>query len=60
MVLTFKGGLHVHDGKELTKHVPVRVAPVPELLTVPLTQHIGAPVKPLVRASTRSDSAKPL
>jgi len=60
MALTFQGGLHVHDGKELTKHVPVRVAPVPELLSVPLTQHIGAPVKPLVKKKTEVRLGEPL
>ncbi|MEN8151694.1 MAG: electron transport complex subunit RsxC [Planctomycetota bacterium] len=60
MALTFQGGLHVHDGKELTKNVPVRVAPVPELLTVPLTQHIGAPVKPLVKKKAEVRLGEPL
>jgi len=49
MVLTFKGGLHVHDGKELTKDKPVRIAPVPERLVVPLSQHIGAPCEAIVK-----------
>lgn len=43
MVVTFQGGMHVHDGKELTKDKEVRTAPVPELLIIPLSQHIGAP-----------------
>jgi len=60
MVLTFQGGLHVHDGKELTKDIPVRVAPVPELLTIPLTQHIGAPVKPLVKKKSEVRLGEPL
>jgi electron transport complex protein RnfC len=49
MVLTFKGGLHVHDGKELTKDCAVKPAPVPELLVVPLSQHIGAPCEAIVK-----------
>jgi electron transport complex protein RnfC len=48
MALTFKGGMHVHDGKELTKDLPVRTAPVPELVAVPVSQHIGAPCEPAV------------
>ncbi|MHC4860756.1 MAG: electron transport complex subunit RsxC, partial [Planctomycetota bacterium] len=49
MVLTFKGGLHVHDGKELTKDCAVKPAPIPELLVVPLSQHIGAPCEAIVK-----------
>ncbi len=49
MVLTFKGGFHVHDGKELTKDKPVRTAPVPELVVIPLSQHIGAPCAACVK-----------
>lgn len=60
MVLTFQGGLHVHDGKELTKDIATRVAPVPELLTVPLSQHIGAPISPLVKKKAEVRLGEPL
>lgn len=46
---TFKGGVHPYDGKELTKNIPVEtVAPHGDMI-FPLSQHIGAPAKPLVK-----------
>ena len=45
---TFKGGVHPYDGKELSKDKPVReILPKGELV-YPLSQHIGAPAKPVV------------
>lgn len=46
--LTFSGGIHPAGNKEATEKKPlVELAP-PELLYFPLSQHIGAPVKPIV------------
>ena len=46
--LTFKGGIHPYDGKELTKDKPIRnVLPKGDLV-YPMQQHIGAPAKPVV------------
>lgn len=45
----FHGGIHVPDEKELSTGRPVTEAPLPSILTIPLSQHIGAPAKPLVR-----------
>ncbi len=45
---TFKGGVHPYDGKELSKAKPIKeVLPKGELV-FPLSQHIGAPAKPIV------------
>ena len=45
---TFKGGVHPYEGKELSKDSPIReVLPVGELV-YPLSQHNGAPAKPVV------------
>ncbi len=44
----FRGGVHPHDYKEFSKDSKIEVADVPELLTVSLQQHIGAPAKPCV------------
>lgn len=45
---TFSGGLHVYDGKELSKDKPiVKLEPQGELV-FPMQQHIGAPAKPVV------------
>ena len=47
--LTFRGGVHPYDGKELSKEKPITdYAPGKELV-YPLSQHIGAPAKPVVK-----------
>ena len=46
--LTFMGGIHTFDGKDLSKDQPlVTLLPKGDLV-FPLSQHIGAPAKPLV------------
>lgn len=46
--LTFSGGIHPYDGKEMSKDIPIKaVYPVSDLV-FPLSQHIGAPAKPVV------------
>lgn len=45
---TFRGGIHMYDGKDLSKDKPTTVL-VPKSDTVyPMSQHIGAPAKPVV------------
>lgn len=45
---TFKGGIHPYEGKELAEDAPIKeVLPKGELV-FPLSQHIGAPAKPVV------------
>ena len=45
---TFKGGVHPFEGKDLSKSKPVKdLLPKGELV-FPVSQHIGAPAKPLV------------
>ena len=47
--LTFTGGIHPYDGKDLSKDKPIRdVLPKGELV-YPLSQHIGAPAAPVVK-----------
>jgi len=46
---TFKGGIHPSYNKEWTKDKELVVAPVPKLVRIPLSQHIGAPSKPIVK-----------
>ena len=47
--LTFAGGIHPYDGKELSKDKPIReVFPKGDLI-YPLSQHIGAPAQPIVK-----------
>ncbi len=47
-LLTFKGGVHPPEHKELSNKVPIRDASVPKQVVIPLQQHIGAPTKCLV------------
>lgn len=50
---TFKGGVHPYDGKELSKEAPItRLSPKGELVYL-MSQHIGAPAKPVVKAGDR-------
>lgn len=52
-VSTFKGGTHPYDGKELAMNQPiVELWPEGELV-YPLSQHIGAPAKALVKKGDR-------
>ena len=51
--LTFKGGVHPYEGKELSKDKPiVRFMPKGDMV-FPLSQHIGAPAKPVVAKGDR-------
>lgn len=47
--LTFKGGVHPYDGKELTKNSPVESYLPRGEMVYPLSQHIGAPASPVVQ-----------
>lgn len=47
---TFKGGVHPYDGKELSKDQPITEYLPKGDLVYPLSQHIGAPAKPVVAA----------
>ena len=48
-LLTFKGGVHPYDGKELSKDRPITPCPPKGDLIYPLSQHIGAPALPVVK-----------
>lgn len=45
---TFKGGIHPYEGKELSENKPVQVLMPKGDLVYPMSQHIGAPARPLV------------
>lgn len=48
-LLTFHGGVHPYDGKDLSKDKAIEpVTPVRDLV-YPLSQHIGAPATPVVK-----------
>ena len=52
-LLTFKGGIHPNDGKQLAKDKPIVSVFPKEELVYPLSQHIGAPAKPMVNVGDR-------
>ena len=54
-LLTFKGGVHPYDGKELSKSKPIKVYEPSGDLTYLMSQHIGAPAKPLVKPGDTTD-----
>src|SRR5512145_1996623 len=45
---TFEGGVHPSGNKELSAHKPTVTAALPKRAVIPLSQHIGAPCKPVV------------
>ena len=49
MAFSFFGGVHPKGNKEFAEHKAVQEFPEPDLLVVPMSQHIGAPCKPLVK-----------
>ena len=49
----FKGGVHPAYHKELSCAAPVRDLPLPGLLAVSMSQHLGAPAKCLVKPGDR-------
>lgn len=50
---TFKGGIHPYEGKELTMDCEIKeYLPVGEIV-IPLSQHIGAPAKAIVKKGDR-------
>jgi electron transport complex protein RnfC len=44
----FKGGIHPPDKKELSANKPIQISKPPQRVVIPLSQHLGAPCKPIV------------
>ncbi|MBO5387831.1 MAG: RnfABCDGE type electron transport complex subunit C, partial [Lachnospiraceae bacterium] len=53
MKFTFKGGIHPYEGKELTEDKDVKEYLPKGDMVYPLSQHIGAPAKPVVKKGDR-------
>lgn len=49
MVRTFRGGFHPHDHKELTAAKEIVSLAAPNIVMIPMSQHIGAPCAPVVQ-----------
>ena len=50
---TFFGGIHPPEGKDLTKDKPIKTILPGSELVYPVSQHIGAPAKPVVQPGDR-------
>ena len=49
MAFSFFGGIHPNENKWYACDKPVQSFPEPDILVIPMSQHIGAPCKPLVK-----------
>ncbi len=56
MITTFRKGVHPKSNKHRTCRLPIASPPLPDMVVVPLVQHIGAPAKPL---KSRGDAVSP-
>lgn len=49
MAFSFFGGIHPKENKHYAEGSRIQAFPEPEILVIPLSQHIGAPCQPLVK-----------
>ena len=49
MAFSFFGGVHPNENKGYARDKETQVFPEPDVLVIPMSQHIGAPCKPLVK-----------
>ena len=49
MAFSIFGGVHPNENKRYAEDQRVQAFPEPDLLVIPMSQHIGAPCKPLVK-----------
>jgi len=50
---TFKHGIHPEEFKEYTRDLPIERMPCPDELVLPLSQHLGAPSRPVAKPGDR-------
>ena len=43
------GGIHPSDNKKWSNAKPIEVMELPDIVNIPLAQHIGAPAAPIVK-----------
>ena len=53
MAFSFFGGIHPKDNKLYASERQVQEFPEPDILVIPMSQHIGAPCLPLVKKGDR-------
>ena len=49
MAFSFFGGVHPKENKHYSEEKKIQEFPAPDILVIPMSQHIGAPCKPLVK-----------
>ena len=49
MAFSFFGGVHPNENKWYARDKEIQLFPEPDVLVIPMQQHIGAPCKPLVK-----------
>jgi len=49
MAFSFFGGVHPAENKSYARDAEIQFFPEPDILVIPMSQHIGAPCKPLVK-----------
>ncbi|HOJ33462.1 MAG TPA: electron transport complex subunit RsxC [Candidatus Hydrogenedentes bacterium] len=59
-VKTFPRGIHPPEFKEMTEDKPIRRLAFPPELIIPLSQHTGAPAKPIVREGQEVVRGEPI
>ena len=65
MVYTFRGGIHPgpHSDpgyKSATNTKPIEAMPAPDQVILPVSMHIGAPAKPIVKVGDTVDMGQPI
>ncbi len=50
---SFRGGIHLYEGKELTENKAISTVSAGKEVVIPLGQHIGAPATPVVQVGDR-------
>ena len=57
---TFSHGVHPPEYKSLTEHRPIRRLPFADEMIIPLSQHTGAPARPIVRGGQEVVRSEPI
>ena len=52
-IYSFHGGIHPDEHKSESNGTPIQALPLPPQLILPVSQHIGAPAKPIVSVGQR-------
>ena len=59
-VNTFPRGIHPRENKEATEHKATRRMPFPDEMIIPLSQHTGAPARPIVHEGQEVVRGEPI